>query len=206
MKTSNELYVYGIIGGSWTGKTEQIRLFKQYLSSFIKFSVSATSREKSDHEVDGRDYYFLSLEVFKKLVREKKFLETNTFATGSRYGTLMSELMDAREHGLVLLVDLEANGAIRIWEQYPNNCRFVYLDVTDTEALRRSENSSTRKREKKIERIQNLQRQRELSVHECFDLRIDTTNLSIEEVFTIIKADFLNELNVRNQQKINTQQ
>jgi guanylate kinase len=41
----------------------------------LAFSVSATTRSKRENEKEGRDYYFISVEEFKKLISEGAFLE-----------------------------------------------------------------------------------------------------------------------------------
>ena len=55
----------------------------------LELSVSATTREPREGEVDGRDYHFLSREEFDRRVDEKDFLEFATYS-GNRYGTLRS--------------------------------------------------------------------------------------------------------------------
>ena len=52
----------------------------------LVYSISMTTREKREKEVDGVDYYFVSDEEFQKNIDEGNFLEWASFV-GHRYGT-----------------------------------------------------------------------------------------------------------------------
>jgi len=76
---------------SGAGKTTIVRhLLKTY--DFLDFSVSATTRKKRDHEVDGKDYYFLTPEEFRKRVANDEFIEWEEVYEDQYYGTLKSEV------------------------------------------------------------------------------------------------------------------
>ena len=59
---------------SGAGKTTITKKIQQKYQSF-KISVSHTTRKPRPNEVDGVDYYFVSQEKFKKLIKEDKFYE-----------------------------------------------------------------------------------------------------------------------------------
>ena len=72
---------------SGAGKTTIVRhLLGKDLG--LRFSVSAATRKKRDHEVDGRDYHFMSEEKFKELVEMGAFVEWEEVYPGNFYGTL----------------------------------------------------------------------------------------------------------------------
>lgn len=78
-------------GPSGSGKTSIVHyLLSQF--SFMRFSVSATTRPKRHNEEDGKDYYFLSVEEFKKKIEEDAFIEWEQVYEGRYYGTLRSEI------------------------------------------------------------------------------------------------------------------
>ena len=59
---------------SGAGKTTIVKhLLKKF--SFLGFSISATTRQKRDHETDGLDYYFISLDQFREKLENKAFVE-----------------------------------------------------------------------------------------------------------------------------------
>jgi len=41
----------------------------------LEFSISAATREPRGEEVDGKDYYFMSIEAFKKHIKAEDFIE-----------------------------------------------------------------------------------------------------------------------------------
>jgi guanylate kinase len=149
-------------------------------------------------EHDGKDYYFYSKRQFQELEEKKKFIETNPFATGHRYGTLLAELERAQKEGKILIVDCEVNGAISIFNKYPESTFPIFLDGDDHVVQKRLENSGTRKRDKIPERIKNLQEQR-VTARESgiFKLNWDTSRMNELFVFNIIETVLLEEIRYR---------
>jgi len=84
----------------------------------IEVSVSATTREPRENEVDGRDYHFIRDEKFDELISQNAFLEWAEFA-GSRYGTLRSSVDEARSLGKHVLLEIEIAGARQIRKAEP---------------------------------------------------------------------------------------
>ena len=58
----------------------------------LAFSVSACSRDPRPNETDGKDYYFLGLEGFRKLIKEDAFIEWEEVYAYNYYGTLRYEI------------------------------------------------------------------------------------------------------------------
>ena len=54
---------------SGAGKTSIVHFLLQQIDS-LSFSVSACSRKKRNNETDGKDYFFLTAEEFKKKISE----------------------------------------------------------------------------------------------------------------------------------------
>src|ERR687897_310963 len=86
--------VFVITGPSGVGKGTLISKLLDRVPE-LELSVSATTREPRDGEVDGREYHFLDLAEFDRLVEEGAFLEHATYS-GNRYGTLRSEVEERR--------------------------------------------------------------------------------------------------------------
>jgi guanylate kinase len=76
---------------SGAGKTTIVRHLLSKIPN-LEFSISATTRPARGEEVNGKDYYFLSLEEFLHRIAKKQFVEFEEVYTGTYYGTLRSEV------------------------------------------------------------------------------------------------------------------
>lgn len=74
----------------------------------LEFSISACSRPPREQEVDGRDYYFMSVADFRKHIEQDDFLEWEEVYRDHYYGTLKSELdrIWSRQKHVVFDVDV----------------------------------------------------------------------------------------------------
>lgn len=192
------LQIVCIAGGSGVGKTTLKNKCIEHHPEKFTFSISATTRPKGEFEIDGKDYFFLSPEEFSLYEDKNLFIETNPFATGHRYGTLLAELERAQREEKILIVDCEVNGAISIFNEYPGSTFPIFLDGDDHVVQKRLENSGTRKRDKIPERIKNLQEQR-VKARESgiFKLNWDTSRMNELFVFSIIETVLLEEIRYR---------
>lgn len=199
MKSIKPLEILGIVGASGAGKGEQIKLLLKNFPETFYFCVSGTTRPlDSETEVEGKDYYHFSWDRFHEMEDAKMFAETNAYATSHRYGTLKSELEKAKSMGRIALLDIEINGAISIFELYPDTSAFVFLDVSREEALRRFKNPGTRKRENIPERIENIEQQHLIALdHECISRFFLTDGMPVKKLYHRIRDFFQSERDFR---------
>ena len=125
-----------IEGPSGTGKGAVCREVLAQ-DEHIKFSVSVTTREKREGEVDGVDYYFISDEEYDKLVKEYAFYERVDSQYGHRYGTLRSEVDSFLNVGEDVLFDMDWAGARQMREKAPDDVVTIYLLPPSIKELRR---------------------------------------------------------------------
>lgn len=79
----------------------------------IVFSVSATTRQAREGEIDGKDYHFLSETRFKRDVAAGDMLE-HAHVFGNFYGSPRAPVQDAIEQGRDVLFDIDWQGAQQI--------------------------------------------------------------------------------------------
>jgi len=121
-----------ISGPSGTGKTTVCRQVAERLG--VRVSTSATTRPRRPGEVDGRDYYFLSEEEFRRRIADARFVEwAEVF--GRLYGTPVEELARAADAGEVLLLEIDVQGGIQIKNRFPDALAILLL-APGLEALR----------------------------------------------------------------------
>jgi guanylate kinase len=104
--------VFVITGPSGVGKGTLIRELLQRLPD-LELSISATTREPREGEVNGRDYHFLSPEEFEQRMRREDFLEYATYS-GHRYGTLRTEVERRLSAGHSVVLEIEVQGARQV--------------------------------------------------------------------------------------------
>ncbi len=93
----------------------------------LSFSVSVTTRSPRPGEIDGKDYYFISVADFKKKVEEKAFVEHEKVYKGKYYGTLYAELDRIwKDHKYPLRV-VDVKGADRLKELYGNKAFAIFI-------------------------------------------------------------------------------
>ena len=88
-------------------------------------SISATTRSPRNGEENGREYYFISNEEFEKRIAEGDFLEWAGYV-GHYYGTPKKFIMDRLEQGGDVILEIEAQGAFKVKEQYPE-AQLIYM-------------------------------------------------------------------------------
>ncbi|MGC9382997.1 MAG: guanylate kinase [Kosmotogaceae bacterium] len=101
-----------ITGPSGVGKTSIIKKVLEKFDGFT-FSVSYTTRPKRKGEKEGADYYFVSDEKFKKLVKAGELLEWAE-VHGYMYGTSLSFVKRKLENGISVILDIDVKGALNV--------------------------------------------------------------------------------------------
>jgi guanylate kinase len=114
--------IYVVSGPSGCGKSTLIRRVLADLDD-VAFSVSHTTRPKRESEVEGRDYYFVSEEAFRKMARRGGFVEW-AVVHGALYGTSRKELRKGRAGDLIL--DIDVQGARQV-KQKIKKAVFVFV-------------------------------------------------------------------------------
>lgn len=102
----------------------------------LEFSVSATSRAPRGKEVDGKEYYFFTLEEFEKRIAAGDFLEYEEVYPGCYYGTLNSEVERIWAKGHTVLFDLDVVGGVNIKQKFGTNALAIFVQPPSIEILR----------------------------------------------------------------------
>ena len=111
---------------SGTGKTT---ICKELLikNPTWKFSVSATTRDLREGEVDGKDYIYMPNDKFEHAVRFGDFLEWE-WVHGNKYGTPIGPLEDVLDDGHTMLLDIDVKGGISVMEEFPNETIGIFIE------------------------------------------------------------------------------
>lgn len=129
--------VFVVSGPSGSGKTTLVSLlFKdKALWGVLKKSVSFTTRPKRLMEKEGRDYFFISRNDFKRKLKEKKILEWTNYL-GYYYATPREFVDKQLQKGNNIILCLDVVGARRIKRLYSTCARTVFIKPPSLERLK----------------------------------------------------------------------
>lgn len=146
-------------GPSGSGKTTIVHfLLKEF--SQLKFSVSATTRAKRASEIDGVDYYFLSVDDFKKKISEGAFIEWEEVYHNGFYGTLKSEVQRIEKENCSVIFDVDVEGGLNIKKHFGNNLLAVFVRPPSVADLKK------RLVARNTETAESLQKRLDKAIHE----------------------------------------
>ncbi len=177
---------------SGAGKSTIVKyLLKQGLK--LEFSISACSREKRAGEKNGKDYYFLTPDEFRKRIENNDFLEWEEVYPGSYYGTLKSEVDRIWQAGNHVVFDVDVVGGVNIKQQYPKDALALFIMPPDIGTLRnRLMKRGTENNESLEKRVGKAEK--EITFADKFDRIIvnDDLDRACRETLETVK-DFLEE-------------
>lgn len=122
-----------ISGPSGVGKgTICNKLFKE-LNAW--YSVSTTTRNPREGEVDGVNYFFITKEEFLKKIEAGEFLEYNYY-NENYYGTSKKIVLEKMDQGVNVFSEIDVNGARNIKKIFPD-ALLIYIAPPSMEELRK---------------------------------------------------------------------
>jgi guanylate kinase len=125
--------VFVITGPSGVGKGTLIEQLLQRIRE-LELSISATTREPRAGEVEGRDYFFLAPEEFRRRLEAGDFLEHASYS-GNYYGTLREEVERRLAEGKSVVLEIEVQGARQVRDAMPDAV-LIFIAPPDEGVLR----------------------------------------------------------------------
>lgn len=122
-----------ISGPSGCGKTTLVKRVIAELDD-LTFLVSHTTRKRRDSEIDGKDYYFVTVDEFKLLIQNQKFVEWAR-VHGYYYGTSFNELKKS-ESKKRLILDVDIQGARQI-KKYDPKALLIFIFPPEFQELKK---------------------------------------------------------------------
>jgi len=175
-------------GPSGTGKTTIARALPGRLDLVV--STSATTRPPRRGETDGKDYYFVTPEEFKRRIAENRFVEwAEVF--GHCYGTPIEELERARKSGKMLLLEIDVQGGIQIKKKFPEALAILLLPPDEPALRQRLSHRGTEAPEDVQRRFAKAQEEVRMAREaRCYDVEVVNDRLAetINEVVSIIRT------------------
>jgi guanylate kinase len=139
----NKVIIFSAPSGA--GKTTIAKDILKRISS-LEFSVSACSRPKRKDEKEGVDYYFLSVDEFKRKINNDEFLEWQEVYPGSFYGTLKTEVERIWNNDKDVMFDIDTFGGLNVKNIFKEKALSIFIITSSVEVLEnrlRSRNTET---------------------------------------------------------------
>jgi guanylate kinase len=127
--------IFVITAPSGTGKTTLLKPLMA-ADTRLRFSISYTTRPRRPSEVDGKDYFFVSPEEFRRL-RDTGALAEFVEQFGYGYGTSRDWVLDMVRGGGDLIFDLDSRGARALQREFPQATLIFILPPSLAELERR---------------------------------------------------------------------
>ena len=177
------LVLSGFAGsGKGTICKELLRQYDNYA-----FSVSATTRQPREGEVDGIDYFFISKEKFQEMIENGEFLEYASYVTNS-YGTPKKYVEKMLDEGKDVILEIECQGALSVKTVFPEAVLVFVMPPTVEEIYNRLHKRDTESEEVILKRMQRGSE--EVNVIERYDYLLINDDLSetVSELHYIVNS------------------
>jgi guanylate kinase len=109
--------LYIISAPSGAGKTSLVKALLEQTGR-ITVSVSHTTRAARPGEVDGKDYHFTDIDIFRGMIEQQAFLE-HAQVFDNFYGTSRASVLDLMAQGLDVILEIDWQGAQQVRKQIP---------------------------------------------------------------------------------------
>ncbi|MCM0598521.1 guanylate kinase [Periweissella fabalis] len=177
-------------GPSGVGKgTVRKAIFEQGGNDFV-YSVSMTTRQPREGEVNGEDYYFVSKAEFEAEIANGGMLEYAQYVD-NYYGTPLKYINKTLDEGYDVFLEIEVQGAMQVREKMPDGV-YIFLTPPDLKELKnRLVGRGTDSIEVIDKRIETAIT--EIKMMQNYDYAVvnDEVPLAVDRIKDIIRAEHL---------------
>ncbi|EHL76833.1 guanylate kinase [Bacillus smithii] len=149
----------------------------------FEYSISMTTRQPREGEVDGVDYFFKTREQFEQLIKEGKLLEYAEYL-GNYYGTPLDYVKETLEAGKDIFLEIEVQGAKQVREKIPDGLFIFLAPPSLSELYNRIVNRGTEDDERIRGRMEKARK--EIEMMDLYDYVVE--NDEVEKACERIKA------------------
>jgi len=127
-----------VSGPSGVGKSTICKEVVNQLDN-VYLSVSVTTRPKSESEVDGQDYWFISEQEFQERI-DKGLLLEHAQVFGHLYGTPKDKIEETLNQGKNVILEIDVQGAKQAQMIFPDAAMIFILPPTEKDLVKRIDN------------------------------------------------------------------
>lgn len=184
-------------GPSGVGKgTVRQRLFEK--ETHLKYSISATTRNKRAGEEHGIDYFFKTTPEFKQMIIEEKLLEHAQYVN-NHYGTPKDYVEEQLAQGNDVFLEIEVQGALQVKQNFPAGV-FIFLLPPNLEELKnRIVGRGTESNALVINRLKEATKEIEMMSEYDYVVVNDNVDTAVSKVQAIIQSEHCKRERIESQ-------
>ena len=173
-------------GPSGVGKDTVLDIVLNKDKSLQK-SISLTTREIRENEVDGKDYYFISMDEFENMIAQGQVLEFAKYGS-NLYGTPKAPVDKWLSEGKTVILKIEVQGASKIKELYPDSIAIFVLPPSMKELENRLRSRGTENEDDIKKRLDIAREEVKRSKDYDYIVINDDLESASDNVLSIVKA------------------
>jgi guanylate kinase len=177
-----------VSGFSGAGKGTIMRALLDKYEETYALSVSATTRDPRPGEVEGREYFFRTVEEFEKMIAKEDLIEYAKYVD-NYYGTPRTYVEEQLERGRDVILEIEIQGALKVKEKFPETLLLFVTPPSAAELKRRLEGRGTETPEVIASRMKRAREEAEYMDRYDYLIINDDLNECVEEMHQIIQGE-----------------
>jgi guanylate kinase len=188
MKLNEKGLLVVISGPSGVGKGTVRKALFQRKGHNLDFSISMTTRNPREGEIEGKDYFFVSKEKFQEEIKRGNLLEYAKFVN-NYYGTPRDKVIEKLEEGKEVVLEIEVQGAMQVKAKMPDAV-FIFIAPPSYKALEsRLIHRGTETSDVIIERLNKARN--EIMFASSYDYIVvnDEVENAVDKIIAIIRAE-----------------
>ncbi|ADD79512.1 guanylate kinase [Candidatus Riesia pediculicola USDA] len=195
--------VFIVSAPSGTGKSSLLRALAKKIQRNTKFSISYTTRKIRPKETNAKNYFFVSVEEFQRMIRRNDFLEYASIF-GNYYGTPKRFVEDNIKLGFDVILEIDWIGTKKVLKEIPSSKSIFILPPCKKTLRKRLLDRKQDDRESIQFRMQNVVKEIKNCPKYHYIVINDNFDSALQDLHSIITSEHLRskEQIIRNQDLI----
>ncbi len=188
MKLNDKGLLIVISGPSGVGKGTIRQALFEIEDHNLDYSVSMTTRNIREGEVDGEHYHFVDRDTFKQRIEDGLFLEYAEFV-GNYYGTPIDKIQEKLDLGREVVLEIEIEGARQVRDKV-DDAIFIFIGPPSKQALyNRLNKRGTESQEIIEQRVAKADAEFDMAYMYDYIVINDSVENAADKILAIIRAE-----------------